>query len=146
MEQSKRINRRPLRSLAAVFVLALLPYAAPASGQEVKVTLGGNQEIPPATTSASGTGTFVVAADRTVTGSVTVSGMMVVVAHVHEAPAVTNGPIVFPLTQTSDTVWSVPPGIKLTDAQYASFRAGNLYYNIHSAAYRSGEIRGQIKP
>ena len=28
----------------------------------------------------------------------------------------------------------------------ASYKAGNLYYNIHSAAWKSGEIRGQIKP
>jgi hypothetical protein len=40
----------------------------------------------------------------------------------------------------------VPEGAKLTDAQYESYKAGNLYYNIHSAAYKGGEVRGQIKP
>ncbi|NDP42570.1 MAG: CHRD domain-containing protein [Aromatoleum sp.] len=143
---SKRIGRRPVWAIAAAFALAFAPYAGPAAGEEVKVTLSGSQEIPPVTTTASGTGTFAVDADRSVSGSVTVTGMTATVAHVHEAAAGTNGLIMIPLTKTSDTVWSVPPGIKLTDAQYASFKAGNLYYNVHSEAHRSGEIRCQIKP
>jgi hypothetical protein len=34
----------------------------------------------------------------------------------------------------------------LTDAQYASYKAGNLYYNFHTEAHKSGEIRAQIRP
>ena len=37
-------------------------------------------------------------------------------------------------------------GAKLTDAQYDSFKAGNLYVNVHSAANKGGEIRAQLKP
>ena len=98
------------------------------------------------TTSGSGAGTFNVGEDKSVSGKVTVSGLAVTVAHIHEAPAGSNGPIIIPLTKTSDTVWVVPAGTKLTDAQYASYKAGNLYYNFHSEAHRSGEIRGQIRP
>jgi hypothetical protein len=72
--------------------------------------------------------------------------MSVTVAHIHEAVAGANGPIVVPLIKTADNVWSVPPGTRLTDAQYESYKAGNLYFNFHSEAHRSGEIRGQIKP
>jgi hypothetical protein len=81
-----------------------------------------------------------------VRGSVTTSGVSVTAAHIHEAPAGKNGPIIVPLTQTAENVWTVPEGAKLTDAQYESFKAGNLYYNIHSAAHKAGELRGQIKP
>lgn len=135
---------RLFRMVAVACALTCVPHVVAA--QEVKVALSGNQEIPPVTTNASGSGTFVVAADRAVSGSVTVSGVSVTVAHVHEGAAGSNGPIVFPLTRVSDTVWSVPPGIRLSDAQYASYKAGNLYFNIHSEAHKAGEIRGQIRP
>lgn len=127
-------------------VVACTGFFPLAFGQEVKVTLSGAEEIPPVQTSATGTGRILVAPDRTVTGSVTVSGMTVVVAHIHEGRAGTTGPIIVPLAKTSDNVWSVPPDTKLTEAQFESYKAGNLYFNMHSAAYRTGEIRGQIKP
>lgn len=146
MDVVKLSARHLLLIAAGALTVFLAADSGPASAQEVKVTLSGGQEIPPVTTAASGTGTFVVGEDRSVSGSVTISGMVVTVAHVHEAAAGSNGPIIIPLTKTSDTVWVVPPGAKLTDAQYASYKAGNLYYNFHSEAYRSGEIRGQIRP
>ena len=40
----------------------------------------------------------------------------------------------------------VPAGSKLTDAQLASLKAGNLYVNVHSAEHKPGEIRAQLKP
>jgi CHRD domain len=42
--------------------------------------------------------------------------------------------------------YSVPTGAKLTEAQYASYQAGNLYVNVHTKAYPEGEIRGQLNP
>lgn len=42
--------------------------------------------------------------------------------------------------------WVVPAGSRLTDSQYESFKAGNLYVNVHSAEHKSGEIRTQLKP
>lgn len=130
--------------VAAALVFAA--YSAEASSDEIKVVLSGNQEIPPVTTSASGTGTVIVGADKSVRGSVIVAGMTPTVAHIHEGPAGKIGPVIIPLVQTADNVWTVPEGAKLTDSQYESYKAGNLYYNVHSATYKPGEIRGQIKP
>lgn len=135
------------RSIAMGAIAALLvTHAIGASSQELKVPLSGSNQIPPVTTSATGSGTIVVNADRSVIVNVTFTGMSATVAHIHEAPAGTNGPIVVPLIRTADNAWSVPPGTRLTDAQYESYKAGKLYFNIHSEAHRGGEIRGQIKP
>ena len=146
MDAVKQFAKHSLLVVVSAVTVLFAGYWGSALGDEVKVALSGDQEIPPVTTAAYGTGTITVGADKSVSGNVTISGMSVTVAHVHEAAAGKNGPIIFPLTKTSDNVWTVPAGVKLTDAQYESYKAGNLYFNMHSAAHKSGEIRGQIKP
>ena len=120
--------------------------ATPGADKGVKVTLNGDQQNPPVSTSARGNGTITVGADKSISGSVTTTGVEGTVAHIHHAPAGKNGPVIIPLTKTSDNVWSVPPGRTLTDAQYEAYKAGELYINVHSAKHKPGEIRGQLKP
>jgi hypothetical protein len=146
MDAVKWFAKHSLWAVVGAVTVLLAGYSGPVLSDEIKVTLSGDQEIPPVTTSGSGTGTITVGEDKSVSGKVTISGMTAMVAHIHEAAAGSNGPIIIPLTKTSDTVWIVPAGAKLTDAQYASYKAGNLYYNFHTEAHKSGEIRGQIKP
>jgi len=112
----------------------------------VDVKLSGDQEVPPVKTSATGNGTLTVNDDKTVSGSVTTSGINGVAAHIHNGAPGKNGPVAVPLTKDGDNKWTVGPGAKLTDAQFADFKAGNLYVNVHSAAHKDGEIRGQLKP
>jgi hypothetical protein len=116
-----------------------------AKGQTVNVTLNGDQEVPPVKTSATGKGTITVSQDKSVSGSVTTTGVEGVAAHIHEGAAGKNGPVIIPLTKNGN-VWSVPAGAKLTDEQYKSFQAGNLYANVHSEANKGGEIRGNLSP
>ncbi|MBI3528398.1 MAG: CHRD domain-containing protein [Betaproteobacteria bacterium] len=111
-----------------------------------KVTLSGAQEVPPVQTSAAGTGTITVNDDKTVSGSVTTTGVKGTMAHIHEAAPGKNGGVAIPLEKKSDNEWAVPAGAKLTDAQYKSYKAGDLYVNVHSDANKAGEIRGQLKP
>ena len=146
MDAVKQFAKHSLLVVVSAVTVLFAGYWGSALGDEVKVALSGVQEIPPVTTAAYGTGTITVGADKSVSGNVTISGMSVTVAHVHEAAAGKNGPIIIPLTKASDNVWTVPAGVKLTDAQYESYKAGNLYFNFHSAAHKGGEIRGQIKP
>lgn len=117
-----------------------------ASAADVKVSLSGAEQVPPVSTTATGIGTIKVNEDKSVAGSVTTKGIDAIAAHIHVGTADKNGPVVIPLEQTSPGVWSVPKGSALTDEQYAKFKAGELYVNIHSAAYKAGEIRGQLKP
>lgn len=127
-------------------LITALAVASGAWAGDVKVTLSGAEEVPAVTTSANGTGTLTIKDDKTVTGSVTTQGIVGTAAHIHLAPAGKNGPPVITLTKTSDSEWSVPEGSKLTDEQYAAYKAGGLYVNVHSAANKPGEIRGQLKP
>ena len=134
----------PWRPLAAA--LSIMFFATGVSlAADVKVTLSGDQEVPPVKTEASGSGTITVNADKTVSGSVTTKGINATAAHIHEAAAGKNGGVIIPLTKNGDT-FSLAAGANLTDAQYAAFQKGDLYVNVHSAANPNGEIRAQLKP
>ncbi|HEY7167252.1 MAG TPA: CHRD domain-containing protein [Candidatus Binatia bacterium] len=140
---------RVIVPVAAVAVMIGTSYWATAAekGEQVKVNLTGEEEVPPVKTSATGSGTITIAADKSVSGSVTTKGIEGTAAHIHDGAPDKNGPVIIPLTKGSDnTTWSVPAGAKLTDAQYEAFKAGNLYVNVHSAAHKGGEIRAQLKP
>lgn len=132
--------------VAWIFLVVLVGCAYDGSGQASTIRLTGAQEVPPVTTAASGNGQIAVLADRSVTGSVTISGMTAKAAHIHEGALGEAGPVIIPLTKTSDDTWSVPADAKLTESQYMAYLAGNLYVNVHSAAQPGGEIRGQITP
>lgn len=116
------------------------------AGMGGELKLSGDQEVPPVSTAAAGTGRIVVAEDGSVSGSVTTTGMDGTMAHIHIAAAGKNGPVIVPLVKTADGVWSVPPGSKLTADQLKAYRAGELYVNVHTAANKGGEVRAQLKP
>jgi len=138
--------RRTLLAGVSVVTMLVVAFAGVASAADVQVMLSGSQEVPAVTTSASGSGTITVGDDMSISGSVTTTGVAGTAAHIHTAAAGQNGPVSIPLTKSGDNGWAVPAGTKLTDAQFAAFKAGNLYVNVHSEANKGGEIRGQIKP
>jgi len=115
------------------------------TGSNVK--LSGGEEVPPVTTTASGSGWIKVKDDMSVSGSIKTTGIAGTAAHIHSGAPGKSGPVVITLTKGADgNAWSVPAGAKLTDAQYKEYKAGNLYVNVHSAAHKGGELRGQLKP
>ena len=135
-----------IRSVRALLASLALAGGASAFAADVKVKLTGAEETPPVTTSATGTGTIAVAADKSVSGTITTKGIDGTVAHIHVGAPGQSGPPIITLSKGADGAWSVPAGSKLTDEQYASFKAGNLYVNVHSAEHKPGEIRAQLKP
>jgi hypothetical protein len=134
------------RTLSATAGALLLVAFGAASAKDVMVSLSGDQEVPAVTSTAKGTGTITIADDKSVSGSVKTTGIAGMAAHIHEAAPGKNGPPIITLEKKGDSEWVVPAGSKLTDAQYASFKAGNLYVNVHSAEHKGGEIRTQLKP
>jgi hypothetical protein len=130
---------------AALLAAACAQTSAPARSG-ANVILSGNQEVPPVSTAATGSGTIRVLMDKSVSGSVMTSGVAGTAAHIHQGAPGQNGPVIIPLTKTTDNEWSVPAGIRLNDTQYEAFKFGNLYVNVHSAANPAGEIRGQLTP
>jgi CHRD domain-containing protein len=120
------------------------PSWLPGSGA-VSVKLTGAEEVPPTSVGGSGSGTIRVNSDGTVSGSVSTTGVEGTMAHIHQGAKGQNGPVIIPLTKAGDT-YSVPAGAKLNDAQMKAFKAGGLYVNVHTAANKGGEVRGQLTP
>ena len=76
-------------------------------------------------------------------GGVSFSGITATNAHIHQAAVGVSGGIIVGLTLNGNTA-TVPTGTVLTEAQFQALQAGNLYFNVHTAANPTGEIRGQI--
>ena len=103
------------------------------------------QELNPAIiSSALGSGLVIVdSSSRAISGGIKFSGMSASAAHIHTGAAGVNGPVAIGLTLVAG-IGTIPAGTVLTETQFADLQAGNLYFNVHSAAYPGGEIRGQI--
>lgn len=113
-------------------------------------TLNGSNEVPPVTTSASGTATFTVDGDKLIY-SITVSSIdSVTAAHIHKNIAGQNTPspylglfggpvkgIGFSGELVRDTVDLPSNFIELADSD-------SLYVNVHTRQRPTGEIRGQL--
>jgi hypothetical protein len=108
-------------------------------------TLSGANEVPTNPSTATGTGAVGVnPITLELSGGVSTSGITGTASHIHEGAAGTAGPIIVPLGDAGGGTWAVPIATRFTSGQFASWRAGNLYLNVHSTAYPSGEIRGQL--
>lgn len=111
---------------------------------DVTATLSGASEVPanPSMATGKAIGTF---NDMTkeLKLTVTYQGMTPTAWHIHKAPAGSNGSVVHDLgsTFTSPFVFNKT----LTAEQEADLEAGMYYVNIHSATYKGGEIRGQLR-
>ena len=113
--------------------------------------IDGSQEVPAVTTTATGTGTFVLSANGTqLTYHITVNGLSGAItgSHFHNAAAGTGGGVVkafsFSGNTASGTWTSADANQPLTDLLLSELLKGKLYVNIHTAANPGGEIRGQV--
>jgi ABC-type Fe3+-hydroxamate transport system substrate-binding protein len=145
MHSMNRIKRLLGASLGAAAIV-LAGCASMSATRNVNVSLSGAEQVPPVNTAARGTGSFTVNEDHTVSGSVSITGLAPLAAHIHVGARGKNGPVAVGLTKSNDAVWVVPAGAKFTDDQYKAFLAGETYVNFHTAANKGGEIRAQLQP
>ena len=158
--------------LAVILSTLVLSPSAEAATVRYVATLSGAAEVPPNASSGTGTVVLDIVDELSMSLSVTFSGLTgtSTVAHIHNAPAGANGPVMtqlpffagFPTGVTAGSyaktflldepsTWNPAfvlssGGTALTakDAFLAALAGQEAYFNLHSTAFPAGELRGQL--
>jgi len=138
--------------IAGVLLAGSLALAASAQQMSnVKTfhaTLSGAQEVPKVATAGTGSADLKLdTSTKMLSWTVTYSGLTgpAVAAHIHGPAAIgANAGVLVPFSDVGMSTFT--GSAKLSDAQIADLMAGKTYVNIHTAANKGGEIRGQVGP
>ncbi len=146
---------------------AMDPMPDPIVVTTVMTTMSGGEVVPPVAVSSNATATATLSGSNLmVTGEFTnlegplrdfttdpvdnpeLNARLTSAVHIHMGVTGENGPFQFPLTVTSadNRTGTFMGSFTLSDAQVDAFMNDRLYYDIHTAANRPGELRGQILP
>jgi hypothetical protein len=134
-------------SLAALAYAGALAIASPtmAANVNLKADMKGLSEVPPTDSKGSGsvTATFDTASKK-LSWKGSVSGLTgpATAAHFHSGEVGKNGGVAVPIAGADKG--SFEGSATLTDAQADDLMAGKWYVNVHTAANKGGEIRGQV--
>jgi hypothetical protein len=151
--------------ILVIGVVAVIFLTQPAS-LAFSASLREENEVPPSGSSATGQATFTLSSDETTLHyKIEASNLNnITMAHIHIAPAGTNGPIAVWLYPSAPPEMLIPgvfngvlaegditsanllgplEGQTLSDL-LDQIDAGNAYVNIHTSQFPGGEIRGQI--
>lgn len=137
-----------IRILVAIAASLALGAASPAFAEMVKMTatLDGAQQSPPVTTEGKGTAEVTYDTDtKTLSWTVEYSGLSgdAAAGHFHgPADKGANAGVAIPFENAASPIKG---SAVLTDAQANDLLAGKYYINIHTAANKGGEIRGQVE-
>ena len=143
-----RIASLKLRLAVSTLAVALAS-TVPALAESVvfKAALNGASEVPP--NDSTGTGAVEATLDtsaKTLGWTITYSGISgdATAAHFHGPAA--EGANAGPVVPIEGTLASPIKGTStLSDDQIKDLQAGMWYFNVHSAKFPDGEIRGQLK-
>ncbi|MFI4948016.1 MAG: CHRD domain-containing protein [Alphaproteobacteria bacterium] len=141
--------RKTALVLGLLAAVAAWPMAQ-AAVVDYKAALGGAAEVPPVAT--GGTGKAQVNVD-TATGMATwridYSGLSgpAAAAHIH-CPALpgANSGVAVTLGTGPTAASPIQGSGMMTPAQISDLAAGKCYVNVHTAANKGGEVRGQLVP
>jgi hypothetical protein len=137
---------RPAIIAAALSAVVLTGFPAFAEMVSYKADLKGATEVPP--NDSKGAGAVEAnydTATKKLTWTITYSGLTgaATAAHFHgPAAATANAPPVVPISGELQS--PIKGNATLTDPQVADLQGGRWYFNVHSAAHKDGEIRGQV--
>jgi hypothetical protein len=136
------------KTLAFLSTALLLSIATPALAEQktFSATLTAAEEVPPSQSTATGMVEATYDTDtKVLTYTVEYSGLSgdATGAHFHGPAA--PGENADPVVAVPDPLASPISGTAtLDDAQAADLLAGKWYFNVHTAQYPDGEIRGQV--
>ena len=140
-----------MRKTALVFGLLAAVAAWPVAHAAVtayKANLSGASEVPPLAGGGSGTAEVNLdPATKAISWRVDYSGLSgpVAAAHIHcGADPGANAGVAVPLGTAPNLASPITGSGTLTDAQLADLTAGKCYVNLHTAANKGGEVRGQL--
>jgi len=139
---------KKIKAVAALFAFAIIASSAKADIFTYHFLLDGGQEVPPVTTTATGSCT-VTLNDSTnqVSASCTYSGLSSNAnnAHIHTGALGVSGPPIVNLSFTAATSGTASvTNDPLSPAEVTAMKDGDTYINIHSVNHGGGEIRGQV--
>jgi hypothetical protein len=136
------------RRLAVFALAAFLSTATSAYAETLKfkANLDATQEVPPNDSKGKGTADLTYdTVTKNLSWTITFDGLTgpAAVAHFHgPAEAGKNAGVALLIGQTPTS--PAKGSATLTDPQAADLIAGRWYVNVHTAANKGGEIRGQV--
>lgn len=142
-------HKRSRVLLAASMAVAFAGGAPAAKAEMVKMhaTLSASQEVPPTSSKGTGRADFTYnTADKNLEWTVTYKDMSgpVTAGHIHgPASPGANAGVEVPFQNVSSS--PIKGSATLTDKQVSDLMSGKDYVNLHTAANKGGEIRGQIE-
>ena len=131
---------------AALLSACALGAAAKAETMKFSADLATATEVPANTGKGMGKlEASVDSATKKMTYTITYSGLTgpATAAHFHgPAAAGANAPPIVPLS--GDLKSPIKGEASVTDAQIKEMTDGKVYFNVHTAAHKDGEVRGQV--
>ncbi len=146
------LNRQKCLRIGAIMfalVICFLSVNTAHAGQRFTAFLNQAQEVPPSGSAGTGYGYVFLSDDQT---TITVNlgftglGTNASAAHIHTGAVGVNGLVTFGLAGVPAATSGVIPQqtFAINPAQVTDLLAGNMYFNVHSTGFPSGEIRAQI--
>ena len=134
----------------AIFAAAVLSMAFTAGALAATMytaDLKGSQEVPANDSKGTGNAELTYdAAAKKLSWKVTYSGLSgtATAAHIHgPADAGKDAPVAIKFDNPASPIEG---SATLTDEQAKELQGGKWYVNVHTAAHKGGEIRGQVMP